>query len=376
MRDVESLALRSTLAGLFSGPFDDPLADTTFNAIALRVFQWQFSRNEPYRAFCERRSRTPATIEHWTDIPAVPTAAFREVALVAGAAAGAEAVFRTSGTTSGAERRGTHYVLDVSLYHFSLIPNFAACVLPDGAEMTMLSLVPPRRELPDSSLAHMIDVVMDRLGSAQSRHCASVADGLDEARLSHELHTAETAGEPVCLVGTSFAFVRWLDGLANRGDRFLLPAGSRLMDTGGYKGHGREVAEMALRDMYRDLLGLDPTHCINEYGMTELLSQFYDSTLRDAVHDRNGERRKLVPPWVRVRIVDPDTLEPITNGGPGLLQHFDLANAGSVMAVQTEDIAVPAGDGFRLIGRAAGTVPRGCSIAMDMLLEAVHTRRH
>jgi hypothetical protein len=110
--------------------------------------------------------------------------------------------------------------------------------------------------------------------------------------------------------------------------------------------------------------------------MTELLSQFYDSTLRDAVHDRNGERRKLVPPWVRVRIVDPDTLEPLTNGGPGLLQHFDLANAGSVMAVQTDDIAVPAGDGFRLIGRVAGTVPRGCSIAMDMLLEAVHARRH
>jgi hypothetical protein len=374
LRDVETL--RSTLTGLFTRPFDEPIDDTTFNTTALSTFALQYARNEPYRAFCDRRARTPATVTHWTAIPPVPTAAFKEVALVAGKAAAAEAVFRTSGTTHGAEKRGTHHVLDVSLYHFSLIPNFAACVLPDGAELTMLSLVPPPRGMPDSSLAHMIDVVMDRLGSAQSAHCASVADGIDEPRLAAALHNAETSGEPVCLLGTSFAWVRWLDGLDRRGERFRLPEGSRLMDTGGYKGHGREVDETALRDMYSGLLGLEPTHCVNEYGMTELLSQFYDSSLRDLVHGRASERRKIVPPWVRTRIVDPETLEPTTNGGPGLLQHFDLANAGSVLAVQTEDIAIPVGDGFRLLGRAAGAVPRGCSIAMDILLEAIHTRRH
>ena len=375
MRAGEELALRSTLAGLFTTPFDRPLDDHAFNAVALPVFGWQYERNAPYTAFCDRRSRTPATVRHWTDIPAVPTAAFKEVALVSGDASAVDVVFTTSGTTRGAEKRGVHYVPDLSLYHDALIPGFSACVLPDGAGLRMLSLMPPAREMPDSSLAHMIDVVVARLGGADSAHYASVTDGIDGAGLAAALRAAERRNERVCLLGTSSAFVHWLDELQAADVRFRLPPGSRLMDTGGHKGRGREVEESVLRTMYGELLGLSASHCVNEYGMTEMLSQFYDSTLRDTVLGRSGVRRKLVPPWVRTRIVDPETLEPVPDGRAGLLQHFDPANAGSVLAVQTEDMAIRSGDGFRVLGRAPGAMPRGCSIAMDLLLEAVELRR-
>ena len=374
MAEVDGVTLRSTLLELFTAPFDEPLADAAFDELALAIFAFQFERCSPYAAFCERRGRTPGTVTHWSQIPAVPTAAFKEVALVAGDPAAAEAVFRTSGTTRGAERRGTHHVTDIPLYHASLISSFAACVLPDGARPAMLSLVPPARELPDSSLAHMIDTVMSRLGSPGSAHYATVAGGIDTAGLTRALREAEHHDQPVCLLATSFACVRWLDELRETGTRFALPAGSRLMDTGGYKGHGRQVEEGALRTLYSELLRLPASHCVNEYGMTEMLSQFYDSTLRDEFLGRDRQRRKLAPPWVRTRVVDPETLEPLPDGREGLLQHFDAANIGSVMAIQTEDLGVRDGDGFRLLGRVAGATPRGCSIAMDMLLDAVNAR--
>ena len=76
-----------------------------------------------------------------------------------------------------------------------------------------------------------------------------------------------------------------------------------------------------------------------------------------------------MPPWVRTRAVDPDTLAPVASGTVGILQHFDLANLGSVMAVQTEDLGVVDGDRFTLLGRSPGAQPRGCSIALDMLLQ-------
>jgi hypothetical protein len=175
----------------------------------------------------------------------------------------------------------------------------------------------------------------------------------------------------VCLLGTSFAYVHWLDALDAADERFLLPPGSRLMDTGGFKGRSRALDEDEMRARYRDRLGIEPAFAINEYGMTEMCSQFYDTTLRETVlSGAAGPRRKRMPPWVRTRVVHPDTLEPVVAGVPGLLQHFDLANAGSVMAIQTEDLGVLAGDGFRVLGRAAGAAPRGCSIAMDELLSA------
>jgi len=368
-------SIRDALRAVFGRPIGSPLDDSAFDRLALAIFAWQFEHNTPYAAYCSRRGRTPAAVTHWTQIPAVPTAAFREAALIAGDPAAAAAVFRTSGTTGGPERRGTHYIGDTSLYHESLLPNFAAMLLPDGAAPVMISLVPRPAEVPDSSLSHMVETVIARFGAPASTWVASVVSGIDDARLNRALHEACERDEAVCLLGTSFAFIHWLDVLRATGRRYALPPGSRIMDTGGFKGRSREVDADAMREEYAFRLGIDTVHGVNEYGMTEMCSQFYDSTLRDHAAGLKRSRHKVIPPWVRTRLVDADTLEPVTQGERGLLQHFDLANAGSVCAIQTEDVGEAIEGGFRVIGRAAGAQPRGCSMAMDDLLEALAGNR-
>jgi hypothetical protein len=109
---------------------------------------------------------------------------------------------------------------------------------------------------------------------------------------------------------------------------------------------------------------------VNEYGMTELCSQFYDDVLWTRFAGMNRERRKVGPPWLRTLVVDPATLEELPHGTPGLLCHFDLANAGSVLAVQTEDMGVLSDGRLSLIGRAPGAEPRGCALALAELLAA------
>ena len=47
-----------------------------------------------------------------------------------------------------------------------------------------------------------------------------------------------------------------------------------------------------------------------------------------------------------------------------MLCHVDLANAGTALAVLTEDIGREVKDGFEVIGRAAGAEARGCSLAL------------
>lgn len=371
MLDDAGSALRDELLALFAKGVDAPLGDDAFDRLARRVFTYQLRRNPAYAAYARRRGATPESVGHWTGIPAVPTAAFKEIRLVSGDAARAEAVFRTSGTTQGAEKRGEHVVLDLALYHASLLPTFAAYLLPDDARPRMLSLVPPPGQAPDSSLSHMVGVVVGQFGAGGSDWFMDAERGLDEAGLEAALRQAEGDGAPVCLLGTSFAFVHWTDSMQGRGARFRLPTGSRLMDTGGFKGRSRMVEAAELRAAYREILGVPEDHAVNEYGMTELLSQFYDVALREGEAGAGeGPRRKAGPPWLRSVAVDPETLAPLPDGVVGLLRHVDLANLGSVVAVQTEDLGRVDRGGLVLLGRAPGAAPRGCSIAMDLLLEA------
>jgi len=364
-------SLREELLALFGCGAGAPLSDDEFGGLALRVFEHQLTFNPAYAAYCARRGATPGSLDDWRHIPAVPTAAYRELPLVAGDAAAAQVVFRTSGTTHGPERRGLNHVLDLRLYHGSLLATFEELVLTDDARLPLLSLIPPPSEAPDSSLSHMTGVLLDRLGREGGGWYAG-RDGLDEEGLARRLRQAESDGVAVCLLGTSFAFVHWLDALQERGERFALPPGSRLMDTGGYKGRSRQVAPAEMRAAYQRLLGIGSAWQVNEYGMTELLSQYYDAALRDAVEGISGAhpRRKLGPPWLRALVVDPETLEPLPAGETGLLRHLDLANLDSVVAVQTEDLGREVDDGFLLLGRASGATPRGCSVAADLLLGA------
>jgi len=350
--------------------------DDAFDALALEVFAHQYARNAPYRSFCDRRGLTPDRIDQWRRIPAVPTSAFKVAELTCRPGEPA-ALFLTSGTTQGMERRGRHPVADLALPHAAILSNAQTHLFPDlplseGRRMLILSLTPPPSERPRSSLIHMIDLLMRRWGTGESRFLGA-SDGLDGEALRQSLCRTAAGERPVALFGTTAAFARWFDECAARGWREALPPGSRVMDTGGRKGV-EGLRPPALRAMdHRDtflsscerFLGLPSHAVVNEYGMTELGSQFYDDHFAAVTTGKNPLGVKIVPPWVRVRVIDPATGEEVPDGAPGLLCHYDLANLHSVMAVRTDDLGMkPPGvpDGLHLLGRAAGSEPRGCSL--------------
>jgi hypothetical protein len=61
-------------------------------------------------------------------------------------------------------------------------------------------------------------------------------------------------------------------------------------------------------------------------------------------------------------VLDAETLLPGEPGRPGLLCHIDLANAGTAVAVLSEDVGYEVLDGFQLLGRVPGAEARGCSL--------------
>jgi hypothetical protein len=175
-------------------------------------------------------------VRRWQDIPAVPTGAFKELALTSFPRERAVHVFRTSGTT--VSERGALLLDTLDVYEASLRASFARGVLPDLAPDARISLPGARAEHRRGArllaLAHVRHRDARRRQSRQ--RTLGRARALDAPRALRALEAAERSGDPVALCGTAFAFVHLLDELDRRGRRFALPRSARVMETGGFKG--------------------------------------------------------------------------------------------------------------------------------------------
>lgn len=360
----------SELLDVIGQGIDGPISerDDDFNALALGLFAYQFDQNAAYRQFCEYKRITPDAVSHWTEIPAVPIGAFKEATLSTQPVEQAVAVFMSSGTTR-ADVRSRHYHPSLRVYDASARTNFVAHLFPDNAVMPLLVLNPSGQAAPNSSLAHYLSLMVDAYGAEGSGHFVS-NEGLQIDALLTALHAAEQGQEPICLLGATFAFVHLLDYMADRQLTFSLPTGSRVMDTGGVKGRSREITREDLTHEVERRFGVVAQRQVNMYGLTELSTQFLDATIRDATNGTLAPRHKTIPAWARTRVLDPDTLQELPEGAVGVLCHTDLANRASVCTILTEDLGVRNGRGFEIVGRVSGSQARGCSIAMDELLEA------
>ena len=372
------VALADELVARFTAGVDAAWPD--FDDVALRVFAVQYEGNPVYRAFCDARGVTPGGVSDWHDLPLVPATAFKHLDLVVGVPDAADRVFRTSGTTRGGERRGRHFVPDVALYRASLLAGARAFLVPEERPLPLLSLIPPPARAPDSSLSYMMGAVADALCS-EAVWAVDAHGGPDVTRILEEGRRLRDAGAPVLVAGTAFAFVHLLDELERRGEALTLPHGSRVMETGGFKGRSRTVGRDQLHEGLQRGLGLPPDRIVNEYGMTELLSQLYEPILRpggSAPRDGSGPGAEgvghVAPPWLAVRVLDPLTLEDMPEGARGLLAFHDLANLGSVSSILTQDVGSVVDGRLHLAGRHPGAEPRGCSLAVEEMLAATEGR--
>jgi len=384
----------------------DSLDDNEFQALALELFQLQYQHIAPYRSLCDRRQKTPSNVTNWRDIPALPTSAFKDLDLTSLPPAERTHVFHSSGTTEQRPSRHFHNRDSLAVYETSLLPWFAKHVLKSAAgfqpavraatnltatlelnaplyspspfneeragvrseskhytpdSLKFIALTPSPKFSPNSSLIHMFESVQKEFGTGEIKFYGELgADKAWEIRFPDvfaALENAVTTDQPVLLLGTAFLFVHLLDELEARQKHFQLPAGSRLMETGGYKGRSRELPKAELHRQLATRLGLPDSHILCEYGMSELSSQAYDRVCGSA-----APRHFQFPPWARVVIVSPETGLEVAIGETGLVRIHDLANVWSIAAVQTEDLAIRRADGFELLGRAVQSEPRGCSL--------------
>ena len=341
--------------------------ERAFGQRALKIFDYQFRRNMNYRNFCLSENKKPGRLNSWKDIPAMPTDAFKELVLATFPLKDAVKVFKPSGTPRGASAtgmsadvplRGAHFFDTLKLYETAILPPFREYLMPDEGDFFFCFLVNSPEESPDSSLSYMMGVVNRVFAKKRGKFYAKAG------KISHRafLSDLRKSKKKIFILATAFSLKSFLDFLGQKKVFLKLPKGSRLMETGGFKGRVNEVPKHKLYAECEKRLGIPKDHCVSEYGMTELSSQFYDTTLNDKIKNIRRKPFKAGPAWLRALVIDPRTGKEAAKGQPGLLRHFDLANRGSVLAIQTEDLGRQVGTGFEFLGRASGAELRGCSL--------------
>lgn len=314
------------------------------------------------QAFWRRRGFDPnraGWLPH--DIPAVPTDTFRSARLVSREAP-ARTVFRTSGTTG--PTRGEHWHISTSAYEEGAWMH-ATRMLPLAEERPLLlPLALPHK---DSSLAHMIRLFQDRLPAPQPAFALGEEGRLAGDVVQQAVEQARALERPILLFGTAFALAHAVenDGLP------VLPPGSRTITTGGFKGRETRLSPSTLLEALVRATGLPEDRHHTEYGMTEWSSQLYSAEAVDGASCAHA-RRLVAPPWCVLGVVDPETLEPVSEGEPGLVRLVDPANVDSVIAVQTSDRGRMVDGRLELLGRSPGATPRGCSLAVEELHRLLH----
>ena len=338
-----------------------------FESLSLAVFQYQAQHVPAYREYLTSLNVDPRNIRSFGTIPPVSTLAYKYARIEneLHAKSPASRLFLTSGTTLGGDERGLHLVPEPEIYRLSAIRHLGRMMFPDAARMAMLALHPTADRMPESSLAQMISWCISEFGDS-STFCAATPQSVDTAGAIEFLKDAQRRGSPACVLGTTASYGSLLDAIRQSGVALRLPAGSRLMDTGGAKGQRSPLSAEQVAAQAHELLGIEQPLVINEYGMTEMCSQLYDATSFNSESGAPpGRRMKVAPPWLRPVALDPITLKPNADGQPGMLAFFDLANAGSISALITEDVGIVRGNMVAVFGRATGADRRGCALAIQ-----------
>lgn len=142
------------------------------------------------------------------------------------------------------------------------------------------------------------------------------------------------AGGPFPIRTIGFPAYTWLllSQMEKEGIRLTMPKGSKITMGGGWKQfEGQQVEKAELYRLAESVLGISEENCVEFFGAVEH-PILYTTCKHHHFH---------VPVYSRIVIRDPDTLEPVPNGTPGLVNLMTpMARSVPILSVMTDDLGI------------------------------------
>lgn len=328
------------MKSLFLQQVFDIKDDDSFNELALKIFRYQYAGNKIYRSFVDHLKVNAGRINRLEQIPFLPIEFFKSQPVLTGSYTPA-GYFESSGTTQATKSR--HYFADLAMYEKSFLRGFER-FYGSLENFNILALLPSYLQQKHSSLVYMVSKLIEESGKKESGFYLD-----NYAALTEKLDTLHHAGQPVILMGVTYAL---LDLIENYDVNHTRPV---VVETGGMKGRRPEMVREELHHRLSAGFGVEKIH--SEYGMTELFSQAWSA----------GDGIFNAPPWMKIMIREVnDPLSIAATGKTGGINVIDLANQHSCCFIATRDLGRIHGDGsFEVLGRFNHADVRGCNLLVN-----------
>jgi hypothetical protein len=307
-----------------------------FEAIALRIFEFQYQNCSVYKEFCDNLGVTNPTC--LDEIPFLPISFFKTHKIIS---KGLEPklIFKSSGTTG--QVRSNHFIANPNIYQRSFSMTFEK-LMGEIKGNVFLALLPNYVEQGDSSLVYMVDHLI--------KHSQNKFSGFylnDYEKLLKAIDSAKKMKRKIFLFGVTYALLDLAEKQVDLSEVCII-------ETGGMKGRRKEMIREELHDELKK--GLNVNNIYSEYGMTELLSQAY---LQESGFFR-------APSWMKIMIRDVnDALTFLLDGKTGGVNVIDFANLYSCSFIATDDLGIKDMDFFKILGRFDLSDVRGCNLLIN-----------
>ena len=300
-----------------------------FSDICDEIFQYQVKENEIYKRWVSLvRPHTPDLY------PFLPIAQFKKNKIVSSQFI-AEKIFESSSTTC--KGLSYHHVKSLEFYKNYSQQRFEE-KLGGINQYHFMALLPGYLERGQSSLVHMAEEFMKLSENSGGFYLN------DYKRLIDNVNSFKD--KRVILLGVSHAL---LDLGEKHPNCFQNPP--IIMETGGMKGKRKELTKAELHEKLKSHFGVQNIE--SEYGMTELLGQFYSK--KDGIFEENNTMRVVI-----TDINDPYKV--LAPGKRGRINIIDLGNIHSCSFIATEDLGLKHTENtFQVLGRISHSEARGCN---------------
>lgn len=313
-----------------------------FDATALTLFEWQRRYNPIYKAYLDFL-KYKGSPQQPSEIPGLPIQFFKKYTIKSGDFH-SNLIFQSSGTTMA--QRSKHYIISGSWYK-QISEQIFLQAFGDIHGAVILGLLPHYIENGDSSLiymvSHFIDCSKNELSGFYLNQYATLEDKITTA-----LNTPQT----VYLFGIPYALMDFISHTGYKNWDNI-----NIIETGGMKGRRTELPKSEFHALLQSTY--HTKNIFSEYGMTELMSQFYTQSRQTFSYSPTA---KIIVKEVN----DPFSVCPVKQ--TGRINIIDLANFFSCAFIETDDLGMMLDQThFELSGRLDNSDLRGCNLLMDAL---------